>query len=129
MSRRALVPRALLLLGLCLPSSARPVRAETSTVPNVDFVVLRLDYLTYTVKGGYTFSQPFRKVVLPQAFTRVGDVDYHVQSPGDYGYTEVHSRLTGQLILRAGTVWAGTGTWEQPSTALTPMALGGTAGD
>jgi hypothetical protein len=129
MLRRALVVRALFLLGLCLASFARPVRAETATVPNVAFVVLRLDYLTYTVKGGYTFSHPFRKVVLPESFTRVGDVDYYTQPAIDFGYSEIRSRLTGQLVVRASTVWAGAGHWEQPSTALLPMALGGTAAD
>lgn len=126
--RARVLSSVLRLLGAALITAVVPTPAR-ATVPNVDFVVLRLDYRTYTVKGGYSFSQPFRKSLLPESFVRVGDVDYHQQGAGDFGYTEIRSRLTGQIVARASTVWAGTGQWELPSSPLAPMALGGTAGD
>ena len=117
-----------LLLGislLCAPDSP----AGTVTVPDVEFLVLRLDYLSYTIKGGYRFSQPFRKSILPEGFVRVGNIHYKKVPAGDFGYTEIRSRLTGQLVARASTVWAGTGQWQYPNTPLAPVALGGNAPD
>lgn len=118
----------LLLLWMSLLHPA-PAPAGTATIPNVELLVLRLDYRSYTIKGGYRFSQPFRKTVLPEGFVRAGNVHYKQVPAGDIGYTEIRSRLTGQLVARAGTVWAGTGSWQFPASPLDSIARGGNVPD
>jgi hypothetical protein len=105
------------------------VLATSSSVPDVEFVVLRLDYRSYVIEGGYRFTQPFRRAVLPEGFIQAGNIHYRFHPPVDVGFTEMHSRLTGQLVARASSVWSGAGVWEFPTAPIEPVAGGGNAAD
>ena len=129
MARSLLIHGAALLL--CWTSLLWPAQAlgRPATVPDVEFLVLRLDYRSYQIEGGYRFSQPFRKTVLPDGFVQAGNVHYRQIPASDFGFTEIRSRLTGQQVARATTVWAGSGAWQFPSGPMEPIAGGGSAPD
>jgi hypothetical protein len=127
MARRALL---LLVLWLSFVFGPSPVAAGNAAAPDVDFVILRLDFQTYAVKGGYRFTQPYRKLLRPPyGSVRVGNLYSLTMDEGEDGYTEMRSRLTGQVIARVGWAWCAPGAWEYPNSLPSPMPVGGHAPD
>lgn len=104
----------LFLLGSPASGTGGP---PPETPPNVTFVLLRLDRLTHEVWNAYRFSQPWRKILQPEGTSAVADLFLDFKSPNDFGYTELRSRLTGQVAFRATAVWSGKGRMEWPSQA------------
>lgn len=110
--RRAILP-LILLSGFAVAPPAWSVEAP----PDVPVVVLRLGYPTPTFKHAYRFTQPYRKTLAAPPLVQVADVLVEFVSPSDFGHTEVRSRLTGQKVFRATSVWAGLGRFEWPTAA------------
>lgn len=104
-------------LLLALVISYAPPRASAATdegIPQVRFALFRLDFLTYQVKGVCEFSQPLRKSLPAPGFQEDGNIHWQLVPAGDFGFTEINSRLTGERVLRAATVWSGRGGFEYP---------------
>lgn len=122
---RAACVAALLVFGL--PAEARC--GEAVPTDSVEVVILRLDYLTYRCEGYHRTLEAYRKVLAPEGFARAGNVYYLKLAAGDFGSTELVSRLTGKRLVYASTVWAGTGRWGFPpeSTFVSPCPLGAPA--
>ncbi len=100
------------------------------TIPDVDFVLLRLDRVTYEVQHAYRFTQPFRKIVQPEGTSAVADLFVDHVEPVDYGYTDLTSRLTGQMVFRGTTVYTGNGDLEWPTPVqVVPFSRGAQAPD
>lgn len=91
---------------------------EATTVPDVDFVIVRLDYQTYAIKGYYELYHPYRKSLPEEGHTEAGNIFYRVMYPCDFGFTSVKSRLTGGLLVEASSVWMGTGSFHYPPDSL-----------
>ena len=85
---------------------------------DVHIVVARLDYLTYSIKGYYEFSQPYEPTDFTLPYTLIGNVAYYQQPPGDFGYTNVMSALTGDTLFHASTIWSGMGRMVFPHDSL-----------
>lgn len=117
---RSVFPILGLMLLLGLPAGT----AHADGIPEVHFAIFRLDFQTYTVKGVYEASQPYRKI-LP-AGTAVGETYFQILPAGDFGYTKIVSRLTGQELVDAETIWMGRGDLiAPPASAFDPnMAHG-----
>ncbi|MEE9270852.1 MAG: FG-GAP-like repeat-containing protein [Candidatus Krumholzibacteria bacterium] len=97
--------------------------AVTDTIPDVYFVVFRFDFLTSTFVGVYEFSQPYRKSLPEPRYWRRVNIHTYVQPPGDFGYTDVKSRLTGERILKATTIWNGMGSFVYPPDSVMSTTL------
>ena len=97
-------------------------------IPEVTFLVFRLDSETDEVRHAYRFVQPLRKSLPPEEFEPVADFFIDFKFPSDLGYTEIHSRLTGRKVYRARSVFGGTGRLEWPTEAeeVTGVAGGST---
>lgn len=109
----------ILCLAAFLLSQGQLFSATTpETIPSVHFTVIRLDLLTYRIKGYYEFAQSYRKSLLEEGFVQSGNVFYAKQPACDFGYTLVKSRLTGQLLIHAGTINMGTGVIRYPPDSL-----------
>lgn len=111
-ARLARLLAACLFLGCPAPAWATPA------IPNVDITIIRLDYLTRTIKGSYQLTQPLRKAATPDFYVARTELEYRQVPALDFGLTSIRSYLTGQEIARAGTVWMGQGTWEYPASPL-----------
>ena len=94
-----------------LPEPARS--ASATTIPDVHFAIFRFSAGTQAFVGLYEFSQPYRKS-LPAGYVQSTNLLYRYVSPGDFGWVEVESRLTGERILGATSIWMGTGTFDYP---------------
>lgn len=76
---------------------------------SVKFAVIRLDYLSYSVKHIYYFQQPYQQDQ-PKEHERVyHELLVHITPASDFGGTTIRSTNTGKVIYEATTVWAGTG--------------------
>ncbi len=76
---------------------------------SVKFAVIRLDYLTYSLKHIYYFQQPYQ-VSSPAEGERIyHDLLFCIVPALDFGGTTIRSANTGKVIYEATTVWAGTG--------------------
>ncbi|MCK4414806.1 MAG: VCBS repeat-containing protein [Candidatus Eisenbacteria sp.] len=116
---RGILTRLAISLALVLlVSLLAPAGGAAESIPDVHFAVLRLDYLTFSIKGAYEFSAPFHKSLPPASFTEEGDVFWHYRAAGDFGYTEIRSRLTGEPLVLAETVWMGRGRFSFPPQEL-----------
>jgi hypothetical protein len=102
---------------MLLPWPAVAAAIVPVEIPEVHFAVFRLDLESYDFEAAYEFSQPFRKSLLYSG-RRHGNVYVRIEPAHDSGYTEITSRLTGQLILHAGTVWNGIGRFRFPTDSL-----------
>ena len=47
------------------------------SIPDVHFVVVRVDLLTFGVEGFYEFTQPFRKSLPDEGFIGKGNIFYN----------------------------------------------------
>jgi len=106
---------------LANPSDA--YRAVSDTIPDVHFAVFRFDRSTSAFIGVYEFSQPFRKSLPPPGYRREGNIHWYQKPAADFGYTDVESRLTGERILHATTVWQGTGYFAFPPDSIMSTTL------
>ena len=93
------------------------VRRASADVPDVHFAIFRLDFLTYSVKGVYQETQPYHRVLAPPGAGQLGNVYLQVKPAGDFGYTKIYSRITGQLLVYAETIWMGRGGLIEPPVA------------
>lgn len=94
------------------------VKSADNIVPDVDFAVFILDYKTYTIKNCYEFSQPYRKSLPDDGFVQKRNVFYQYLSPVDYGYIQVKSILTGELIVFIEMSWGGAFRHTYPGDSL-----------
>ena len=92
--------------------------ADTDTIPDIHFSVIRLNYLTYDIKGYYEFSQPYRKSLLEEDYVQLANIFYKVVPALDIGYIDIISRLTGKRIVHIETVFMGTNTIVFPPDSL-----------
>jgi hypothetical protein len=106
-----------LLLGAVFADSL-----QADTIPDVNFAIVRLDYQTYTIKGYYELSHPYRKSLPDEGYTEAGNVFYRYVSPCDFGFIKVKSRLTGGLLVGASCVWNGAGSFYYPPDSLYSIA-------
>jgi hypothetical protein len=88
-----------------------------NTLSDVHFTVIRLDYFTYAFEGFYEFSQPYQESLPEPGYWQEGNVFWKWDEPDDDGYTMVKSRLTGDLILHATTIWMGGGNVIYPPSS------------
>src|SRR5678816_795557 len=121
---------AALLLLLVSQSTQSTMVSAAPGIPDVPFVLLRVNYQTNDVEHAYQFTQPYRKSLAPEGFQQISDVFLQFVSPSDFGYTELRSRLTGQRVFRATSIYLGTGVLEWPTGAEeAAFARGAAAGD
>ena len=110
---RRFIVLCLFLLGTCFASDL-----QADTIPDVDFVIVRLDYQTWEIKGYYELSDPYRKSLPDEGYTRTGNIFYRYVPPSDFGYLSVNSRLTGELLVDASCVFMGSGSFLYPPDSL-----------
>lgn len=112
----------LILIFLSQVSSASP--------DSVKFAVIRLDYLTYSLKHIYFFKQPYQLSIPAEHETIYHDLYVRIIPAGDFGSTTIRSANTGKIIYEATTVWDGTGVHQfptiheeisKPDTAISPI--------
>lgn len=76
---------------------------------SVKVAVIRLDYLSYSLKHIYYFQQPFQ-IATPTEHERIyHDLLVRIIPASDFGGTTIRSVKTSQVIYEATTVWNGTG--------------------
>ena len=85
---------------------------------DVHIVVVRLDYLTYSIKGYYEFSQPYEPTDFTIPYTLIGEIAYYQQPAVDFGFTNAVSALTGDTLFHAATIWSGMGQMVFPHDSL-----------
>jgi hypothetical protein len=97
---------------------------------NVKFTVIRLDYLTYSLKCINFFQQPFQISIPAEQEQIYHDLYVRIIPAGDFGGTTIRSANTGEAIYEATTVWNGTGVHVfptpefevgKPDTIITPI--------
>ncbi len=115
---RTITPHCLCVLLLILCGSFFAIDLQADTIPDVDFVILRLDIQTYAIKGYYEFSQPYHKSFPEEGYTRAGNVFYRFVYPSDMGFLSVDSRLTGEHLVDASTIYWGMGSFDYPPDSL-----------
>jgi hypothetical protein len=90
------------------------VTVQASERPTALSMVAVVDEATEALEGYAVFSGEMAKS-LPMEDERVlGDVLWSSKAAGDFGWMQVRSRLTGDVLLKASVVWAGMGRIEQP---------------
>lgn len=117
-SLRTIAPRCLFVLYLLLLASSVAYDVRADTIPDVDFVIVRLDYQTFDIKGYYELTHPYHKSLPEEGYTRTGNIFYRYVSPSDFGYMSVKSRLTGELLVDASSIFMGTGAFHYPPDSL-----------
>ena len=85
---------------------------------DIHIVVARLDYLTYSIKGYYEFSQPYEPTDFTIPYTLIGELAYYQQPAVDFGFTNAVSALTGDTLFHASTIWSGMGQMVFPHDSL-----------
>ncbi len=115
---RIIVRSCLPFLLLLLSAAAYADDLTENTIPDVNFAIVRLDYQTFTIKGSYEFSHSYRKSLPDEGYEESGNVFYRIVYPCDFGYTRLMSRLTGELLVHAASVWMGTGAFHYPPDSL-----------
>lgn len=76
---------------------------------SVKFAVIRLDYLTYSLKHIYYFLQPYQVDTPKEQEQIYHDLLVRIVPAGDFGGTTIRSAKAGKVIYEATTVWNGTG--------------------
>ena len=99
----------LILFISCFIMLTTNVKISYADSSDVHIVVARLDYLTYSIKGYYEFSQPYEPTDFTIPYTLIGEIAYYQQPAVDFGYTNVISALTGDTLFHASTIWSGMG--------------------
>jgi hypothetical protein len=79
------------------------------------FAIIRLDYLTYSLKHIYYFQQPFQTSIPAEHEQSYHDLYVRIIPAGDFGSTTIRSATTDNIIYNATTVWMGTGIQLFPS--------------
>ncbi|MEP0545472.1 MAG: T9SS type A sorting domain-containing protein [Rhodothermales bacterium] len=108
------------LLSLCLALllvTPGVVRAQEAL--EVETVVFRVDFLSLQPEAYYASAHPALGSPPPDGYRSVVNLHYDFEEPSDFGYLEVHSALTGQRVVHASTVWAGSGQFEFPANGST----------
>ncbi|MDZ7264838.1 MAG: hypothetical protein ONB16_09665, partial [candidate division KSB1 bacterium] len=115
----SLILMAFLLTQLCF---ANP--------DSIKFAVIRLDYLSYSLKSIYYFQQPFQVDAPKEQEQIYHDLFVRIIPACDFGGTTIRNANTGKVIYEATTVWSGMGehlfpTPEleigKPDTIITPI--------
>ena len=88
--------------------------AHAQDVPEVESVVFRVDYLSFQPEVYYRSAHPYQAIFAPSEHRPAVGLYYDFEAPADFGYMEIFSALTQQRLLRAGAVWAGSGSFEFP---------------
>ncbi len=119
--------KKILLSGLMIILSSQ---LSFSSPDSVKFAVIRLDYLTYSLKHIYYFQQPYQ-LDRPKEQERIyHDLFVRIIPAGDFGGTTIRNANTGKVIYEATTVWSGTGVHlfptpefeiGKPDTIITPI--------
>ena len=102
----------------CVMMLTANVEISYADSSDVHIVVARLDYLTYSIKGYYEFSQPYELTDFTIPYTLIGNVAYYQQPAVDFGYTNAISAITGDTLFHASTIWSGTGRMVFPHDSL-----------
>jgi photosystem II stability/assembly factor-like uncharacterized protein len=76
---------------------------------SVKFAVIRLDYLSYSLKHIYYFQQPYQVSSPAEGEQIYHDLFFRIVPALDFGGTTIRSANTGKVIYEATTVWTGTG--------------------
>jgi hypothetical protein len=97
--------------------------AAATEIPDVHFAVFRFDYMTDSLLAVYEFSQPYYKSLPPPGYRESVNLHWDFEWPSDFGFVDVTSRLTGERILRATSVWMGYGHFEYPPDSLASTTL------
>lgn len=82
---------------------------------SVKFAIIRLDYLSYSLKHIYYFQQPFQVDMAKELEQIYHELLVRIVPAGDFGSTTIRSANTGQVVYEATTVWNGTGVHRFPS--------------
>ena len=77
----------IILTILLLSPHALISGTSNDSIPDVHFVVVRVDLLFFVVEGFYEFSQPFRKSLPDKGFLERGDILYQQAPAGDFVQT------------------------------------------
>lgn len=110
------IMRRLAALLLLIPAAyAAPADAGEAAGTAVHVAVFRLDYLTLHLKTAYEFPQTYRKSLAKPGYNRVENLYVYTRAPGDFGFTKMDCRLTGEQVLYAETIWNGSGRFLYPT--------------
>ncbi len=91
------------------------VTAWASERPAVLSMVAVVDEASASLESYAEISGEMDKVLPTENEHVLCDVLWSSQTAGDFGWMQVRSRLTGDVLLRASVVWMGMGRIEQPS--------------
>jgi hypothetical protein len=106
-----------------IAAAADPEPTAGTEIPDVHFAVFRFDYTADSLVAVYEFSQPYYKSLPPPGYRESVNLHWDFEWPSDFGWTDVESRLTGERILRATSVWMGYGDFEYPPDSLKSTTL------
>ncbi len=96
--------------SLCLGTLLICLSSISFAAPDsVKFAVIRLDYLSYSLKHIYYFQQPYQVSSPAEGEQIYHDLFFRIVPALDFGGTTIRSANTGKVIYEATTVWAGTG--------------------
>ncbi len=104
--------KKLFLTVLILPIS---FELSFASPDSVKFAVIRLDYLTYSIKHIYYFQQANYSCTPDPQEQIYHDLLVRIVPAGDFGGTTIRSVKTGKVIYEATTVWNGTGVHAFPT--------------
>lgn len=87
-------------------------------IPTVDFTIIRLNYSNYSLKGYYEFSEPYRKSLPQEFYSKVHNIYYRIVAPADFGFIDIRSILTGEPIVYISLVWMGISHYVFPADSM-----------
>ncbi len=108
--------RVLVFLSLFVTPFVAPVVRATPR-PEVLSVLAVVHDDTGSLDRYADFPGEFDKVLPAEDELIAGDVLWSSQEPDDFGWLQVRSRLTGQILVHATIIWSGMGEIEQPPPA------------
>jgi len=96
--------------SLCLGTLLICLSSISFAAPDsVKFAVIRLDYLSYSLKHIYYFQQPYQVSSPAEGEQIYHDLFFRIVPALDFGGTTIRSANTGKVIYEATTIWTGTG--------------------
>ncbi len=116
--RHLMLQAATALLAITRAIGGAVASEQSDEIPDVHFAIFRVGFADSMIRGAYEFVQPYRKSLPEVGFTRTGNLFWKQLGAGDFGYTRIKSRLTGGLVVHAGTVWNGSGRFEFPTDSM-----------